>query len=73
MSSEWERGIDENPLYASSMGRLDKNDEWPVYTLEQIKISHAHEKKILSTLSALNTNQFSSENLLNIKLFKQRY
>ena len=34
MSSEWERGIDENPLYASSMGRLDKNDEWPVYTLE---------------------------------------
>ncbi|MDC0453680.1 DUF885 domain-containing protein [Gammaproteobacteria bacterium] len=73
MSSEWERGIDENPLYASSMGRLDKNDEWPVYTLEQIKISHAHEKNVLSTLSALNTNQFSSENLLNIKLFKQRY
>jgi hypothetical protein len=47
MSSEWERGIDENPLYASSMGKLDKNDEWPVYTLEQIKISHAHEKKCL--------------------------
>jgi hypothetical protein len=24
MSSEWERGIDENPLYASSMGKLEK-------------------------------------------------
>jgi prolyl oligopeptidase len=73
MSSEWERGIDENPLYASSMGKLDKNDEWPVYTLEQIKISHAHEKNVLFTLNALNTNKFSSENLLNIKLFKEQY
>ena len=50
MNSEWERGIDENPLYASSMGKLEKNDQWPVYSLEKIRLDHSHEKKILLTL-----------------------
>jgi prolyl oligopeptidase len=73
MSSEWERGIDENPLYASSMGKLEKNDQWPVYSLEQIRLNHSHEKNILLTLNNLDTQNFSSDNLLNIKLFKERY
>lgn len=73
MNSEWERGIDENPLYASSMGKLEKNDQWPLYSLEKIRLDHSHEKKILLTLNNLDTKNFSSDNLLNIKLFKERY
>ena len=53
MNSEWERGIDENPLYASSMGKLEKNDQWPVYSLEKIRLDNSHEKKNLLTLKAV--------------------
>ena len=43
MDSEWERGINENPLYASSMGRLEKNDQWPIYSFEKFRLDHSHE------------------------------
>ena len=73
MNSEWERGINENPLYASSMGRLEKNDQWPIYSIEKIRLDHSHEKNILLTLNNLDTQNFSADNLLNIKLFKEQY
>ena len=73
MDSEWQRSIDESPLYASSMGNLDKNDEWPIYSLNKINANHEHDKKILSDLNALSVDKFNADNVLNIQLFKDRY
>ena len=73
MQSEWQRGIDENPLYASSMGNLDKNDQWPEYSVEKIKTNYEHDLKILTQLNQLNSYAFSDDNLLNLQLFKDQY
>ena len=73
MQSEWQRGIDENPLYASSMGNLDKNDQWPEYSVEKIKTNYEHDLKILTQLNQLNSDAFSDDNLLNLQLFKDQY
>ena len=73
MQSEWQRGIDENPLYASSMGNLDKNDQWPEYSVENIQTNYEHDLKILTQLNRLDSNAFSNDNLLNLQLFKDQY
>ena len=73
MQSEWQRGIDENPLYASSMGNLDKNDQWPEYSVEKIQTNYEHDLKILTQLNRLDSNSFSNDNLLNLQLFKDQY
>ena len=73
MQSEWQRGIDENPLYASSMGNLDKNDQWPEYSVEKIQTNYEHDLKILTQLNQLNSDAFSDDNLLNLQLFKDQY
>tara|TARA_B110000444_G_scaffold40114_1_gene35930 strand:- start:2511 stop:4250 length:1740 start_codon:yes stop_codon:yes gene_type:complete len=73
MQSEWQRGIDENPLYASSMGNLDKNDQWPEYSVEKIQTNYEHDLKILTQLNQLDSDAFSDDNLLNLQLFKDQY
>ena len=73
MQSEWQRGIDENPLYASGMGNLDKNDQWPEYSVEKIQTNYEHDLKILTQLNRLDSNAFSNDNLLNLQLFKDQY
>ena len=73
MQSEWQRGIDENPLYASSMGNLDKNDQWPEYSVENIQTNYEHDLKILTQLNQLDSDAFSDDNLLNLQLFKDQY
>ena len=73
MQSEWQRSIDENPLYASSMGNLDKNDQWPEYSVEKIKTNYEHDLKILTQLNQLDSDAFSDDNLLNLQLFKDQY
>ena len=73
MQSEWQRGIDENPLYASSMGNLDKNDQWPEYSVENIQTNYEHDLKILTQLNLLDSDAFSDDNLLNLQLFKDQY
>ena len=73
MQSEWQRGIDENPLYASSMGNLDKNDQWPEYSVEKIQTNYEHDLKILTQLNQLDSYAFSDDNLLNLQLFKDQY
>ena len=40
IESEWQRGIENNPLRASSMGILDNNDQWPSYSLNDISNDH---------------------------------
>jgi uncharacterized protein (DUF885 family) len=74
MDAEWQRGIEKNPLYASSMGILNNNDKWPTYSLEQIELDNLHNKKILDQLNNFDVNSFqNSDNLLNFELFKKQY
>ena len=74
MDAEWQRGIEKNPLYASSMGILNNNDKWPTYSLEQIELDNLHNKKILDQLNNFDVNSFQNpDNLLNFELFKKQY
>jgi len=74
MDAEWQRGIEKNPLYASSMGILNNNDKWPTYSLEQIELDNLHNEKILDQLNNFDVNSFQNpDNLLNFELFKKQY
>ena len=37
MDSEWSKMVVDNPVYASSMGDLSRNTEWPDTSVENIK------------------------------------
>ena len=54
IESEWQRGIENNPLRASSMGILDNNDQWPSYSLNDISNDHNHNIDILNKLNRLD-------------------
>ena len=73
LDSEWQRGIDKNPLYASNMGDLKNNDKWPEYSLSEIHDNYEHNKQILDLLNKLNNQDFSDEANLNLELFKTKY
>ena len=74
IESEWQRGIENNPLRASSMGILDNNDQWPSYSLNDISNDHNHNIEILNKLNRINEDSFKNpENILNFQLFKNQY
>ena len=74
IESEWQRGIENNPLRASSMGILDNNDQWPSYSLNDISNDHNHNIDILNKLNRINEDSFKNpENILNFQLFKNQY
>ena len=66
IESEWQRGIEENPLRASAMGILDNNDKWPSYSLNDINDDHNHNVDILNKLKMLKLLLLNP--LLSLKL-----
>ena len=73
LDSEWSKVINDNPVYASSMGDLSRNTEWPDTSVKKIYSDHQHQLDVLSRLDGLDISNFSEDNKVNYKLFKQEY
>ena len=73
LGSEWSKVVNDNPLYASSMGDLSRNTEWSDTSVENIYSDHQHQLDVLNRLDSLDISNFSEENKVNYKLFKQEY
>lgn len=73
IDSEWQRGIDNNPIYASSIGDLRFNQDWADNSIESYEIEKIHDQKILDLINALDTEEFNSEDKLNYLLFLKQY
>ena len=73
LGSEWSKVVNDNPVYASSMGDLSRNTEWSDTSVENIYSDHQHQLDVLNRLDSLDISNFSEENKVNYKLFKQEY
>ena len=73
LDNEWERMIDNNPVYASSMGDLTNNTEWSDTSIDKIYANHQIELQILSQLEEFDIKNFTEENQVNYLLFRKQY
>ena len=73
VDSEWQRSIDENPLYASYMGDKSSNQDWPDISLATLRKRQQKTRKVLEEIRKINPDELSSQNQLNHRLFLYNY
>lgn len=73
IDSEWQRGIDNNPIYASSIGDLRFNQDWADNSIDSYELEKIHDQKILDLINALDVENFNNEDKLNYLLFLKQY
>ena len=73
LDTEWSRLMDDDPVYASSMGDLTNNNKWPDTSINKIYLNHNHELEILRQLEEFNITNFSDDDQVNYFLFKKQY
>ena len=73
LDSEWSKIVNDNPVYASSMGDLSRNTEWSDTSVENIYSDHLHQLNILNQLDELDISDFTEDDKVNYFLFKQQY
>ena len=62
VDSEWQRSIDENPLYASYMGDKSSNQDWPDISEATLRKRQQKTRKVLEEIRKINPDELSSEN-----------
>ena len=73
VDSEWQRSIDENPLYASYMGDKSSNQDWPDLSEKSLRIRQKKTRDVLEKIKNIDTQKLSEENKLNHRLFLYNY
>jgi len=73
VDSEWQRSIDENPLYASYMGDKSSNQDWPDLSEETLRIRQKKTRDVLREIKKIDSQKLSEENKLNHRLFLYNY
>lgn len=71
--AEWQRGLRENPTYASSQGDRRYNDQWPDLGPEARERRQAADRAVLEQLAEIDRSALPPEEQLNYDLFKTRY
>ena len=61
VDSEWQRSIDENPLYASYMGDKSSNQDWPDLTEETLRIRQKKTRDVLEKIKNIDSQKLSEE------------
>src|SRR5262245_53339435 len=69
---EWERTLREAPTFASYLGDKRYNDRWPDVSLEAIARRNAEQKKLLTTLDAIDSKSLKGADRLNYALFRKQ-
>ena len=73
VDSEWQRSIDENPLYASYMGDKSSNQDWPDLSEETLRIRQKKTRDVLREIKKIDSQKLNEENKLNHRLFLYNY
>jgi uncharacterized protein (DUF885 family) len=71
--AEWDRTMREDPTWASSLGDLRFNDQWPDQSFEAIERSHQADRQVLAALESIDYDALSPADQLNFRLFKREY
>ena len=67
---EWERGLRENPSYASAQGDRRWNDQWPDLSDQARAASQAADREALQRLDDIDRDALPEEEQLNYDLFR---
>ena len=70
---EWDWTMRTNPTWASSLGDLRFNDQWPDVSLEAIRERHDHRQSVLEELDGFDLDALSAADRLNYRLFRREY
>jgi uncharacterized protein (DUF885 family) len=71
--AEWERGLRENPTWASYLGDRRFDDRWPDRAPAARAESHAADRAVLEALAAIPVGELSEADRLNHELFGRTY
>jgi len=66
---DWEYQMEQNPLWASSLGDRRWNDKWPDESLPAIHARYEHARHSLKALHAINRARLSPENQVSYDVF----
>jgi len=66
---EWERGLKENPLFATFIGDLRYNDQLGEFSLASVKRNQQHDLEVLKRLEAIDRSKLSDSDKLNYDLY----
>ncbi|HET7395162.1 MAG TPA: DUF885 domain-containing protein [Gammaproteobacteria bacterium] len=71
--SSWDRGMRENPLYASDLGDRRYNDQWGDTSLAALKRYHAEDQADYQALLKIDRAQLSPQDKVSYDLFKWQH
>lgn len=69
---EWDYGLEQNPLYASTLGDRRWNDKLPDASLAAVEKDFAHTQETLKKLAAIDRSALTPADQLNYDLFKHQ-
>ena len=67
---DWEYQMEQNPLWASSLGDRRWNDKWPDESLPAIHARYEHARQNLKALHAINRSQLSPDDQVSYDVFE---
>jgi uncharacterized protein (DUF885 family) len=70
---EWERLLQDQPTFASSLGDRRYSDRWPDVGLTAVTRRHQHRQRVLEKLKAIDVSALSGRDRTNYALFRQSY
>ena len=68
LDSEWEKSLNENPLFASYVGDKRLNSKINSNSIEQFNIEKQSNIESLNDLKNINVSNLSDDNILNLSL-----
>ncbi|HEX6550571.1 MAG TPA: DUF885 domain-containing protein, partial [Gammaproteobacteria bacterium] len=69
----WDRGMRENPLYASDLGDRRYNDQWPDTSMAALQRYHAEDQSDYQALLKIDRSQLSPQDKVSYDLFKWQH
>lgn len=72
-AAQWERDLQDNPLFATYLGDRRFDDRWPEFTRAAIERTNAANARVLEELAAIPRDALPPPEQLNHDLFRKEY
>ena len=73
LDKEWQRGLDENPIYASYMGDKRANQDWPDISETAVRDRQNKVRDVLQEIKSIDPKLLPETQQLNYRLFLYNY
>ena len=73
LDEEWQRGLDENPIYASYMGDKRANQNWPDISEAAVRDRQNKVRDVLQEIKSIDPKLLPETQQLNYRLFLYNY